>query len=592
MAQELKSINLVAPAFKGINTEDSPLAQDPSFAETADNAVIDKRGRIAARKGITVLTTDKTELGTANIVAMKEFRDDLGNTKVFSVGNNKILSGTTTLVDETPGSYTITSDQWKMVNFNDKVYFFQRGYEPLVYDNAGGAVIKLSTVAGAAGVTSAMYGNEVLAAYGRLWTADFSTDKSKVYWSDLLIGHDWTGGTSGAIDISKVWPDGHDEIVALAAHNNMLIIFGKRSIVVYSGADAPATMTLADTVSGVGCVGRDTVQYTGTDVLFLSQSGLRSFGRTLQEKTMPITSLSGTITKDIIRLINEFGETFSSVYHPEENFYLITFVSQEIIFCFDVRGTLENGSYRATRWPGTDFTCFTRKDNGDLLIGSKWGIGQYSGYYDYGYNKDGELGSISYRFKYLSPELTFGETSKLKFIRKIRPTIVGGSETTVYLTWAYDFGTVLTSVPLVLSSQTTAEFSTAQYPVFSELSSYGISSTGDVDEGETVVVNKFLGDFTEAPTVGSGGGALLNGDSYFDTNTDLFYVYIDGAFVDLYSLVPSTFDQFSTGQLTSRTGVNANGSGSTLVIGMEADINGQELSIQEINVLALLGRTL
>ena len=507
MAQELKSINLVAPAFKGINTEDSPLAQDPSFAETADNAVIDKRGRIAARKGITVLTTDKTELGTATIVAMKEFRDDLGNTKVFSVGNNKILSGTTTLVDETPGSYTITSDQWKMVNFNDKAYFFQRGYEPLVYDNAGGAVIKLSTVAGAAGVTSAMYGNEVLAAYGRLWTADFSTDKSKVYWSDLLIGHDWTGGTSGAIDISKVWPDGHDEIVALAAHNNLLIIFGKHSIVVYSGADAPATMALADTVSGVGCVGRDTVQYTGTDVLFLSQSGLRSFGRTLQEKTMPITSLSGTITKDIIRLISEFGETFSSVYHPEENFYLLTFVSQDITFCFDVRGTLENGSYRATRWPGTGFVCFERKDDGTLLIGTSDGIGSYSGYQDNG---------TAYRFKYISPELTFGDTSKLKFIKKIRPTVVGGSETTIYLNWAYDFGSVLTSVPLALSSQATSEF-----------------------------------------------------------NVDEFNI-----------------GQFSSGQLTSRTGINANGSGSTLVIGMEADINGQELSLQEINVLALLGRTL
>ncbi len=60
MAQELKSINLVAPGFKGINTEDSPLSQDPSFAETADNAVIDKRGRIAARKGHSVTTTNKT----------------------------------------------------------------------------------------------------------------------------------------------------------------------------------------------------------------------------------------------------------------------------------------------------------------------------------------------------------------------------------------------------------------------------------------------------------------------------------------------------------------------------------------------------
>ena len=51
MAQPLQSINQVAPAFKGINTEDSPLAQDPSFADVADNAVIDKRGRIAAREG-------------------------------------------------------------------------------------------------------------------------------------------------------------------------------------------------------------------------------------------------------------------------------------------------------------------------------------------------------------------------------------------------------------------------------------------------------------------------------------------------------------------------------------------------------------
>lgn len=65
MAQPLQTINLVAPAFKGINTEDSPIAQDPSFADIADNAVIDKRGRIAARKGIEILTTAFTGAGNA-----------------------------------------------------------------------------------------------------------------------------------------------------------------------------------------------------------------------------------------------------------------------------------------------------------------------------------------------------------------------------------------------------------------------------------------------------------------------------------------------------------------------------------------------
>lgn len=507
MAQELKSINLVAPGFKGINTEDSPLSQDPSFAEVADNAVIDKRGRIAARKGYNVTTTNKTQLGSDNLSAIKEFRDDAGNTKIFSVGNNKILSGTTTLADETPGSYTITADDWKMVNFNDKIYFFQRAYEPLVYDNAGGSVIKLSTVSGAAGVASTMYGNEVLAAYGRLWTADFATDKSTVYWSDLLIGHDWSGGTSGSIDIAKVWPDGHDEIVALAAHNNLLIIFGKRSIVVYSGADAPATMALSDTISGVGCVGRDTVQYTGVDVIFLSQTGLRSFGRTIQEKSMPISSLSGTITTDIIQLINEANEVYKSVYYPEANFYLLTFTNQNMSYCFDIRGTLENGSYRVTRWPGTSFTCYERKDNGDLLIGSAQGIGQYTGFQDNG---------SPYSFKYFSPELSFGDPSKLKFLKKIRPTVVGGSGLDILLKWDYDFGSSYNTSIITLKDQAKAEFGIDEY------------------------------------TVG----------------------------------------QYSDGILTSKDAVNTNGSGGTLSIGMETSINGNELSIQEINVLALVGKTI
>ena len=507
MAQELKSINLVAPGFKGINTEDAPLAQDPSFAEVADNAVIDKRGRVAARKGLNVVTTTKTELGSEKIRAIKEYRDDLGNTKVFSTGNNKILSGETTLANETPGSYTISADEWKMVNFNDNIYFFQRAHEPLVYNNTSGSVVKLSTVTGAAGVAAAMYGNEVLSAYGRLWTADFTQDKSTVYWSDLLIGHDWSGGTSGSINISKVWPDGHDEIVALAAHNNLLIIFGKRSIVVYGGADAPATMALQDTVAGVGCVGRDTVQYTGTDVLFLSQTGLRSFGRTIQEKSMPITSLSSTITKDIIQLINEANEIYKSVYFPEENFYLITFSNQDMTYCFDTKGTLENGAYRVTRWPGTGFTAYERKDNGTLLIGGAHGLGNYSGYQDNG---------SSYPFKYFSPELSFGDPSKLKFLKKIRPTIVGGSGLDILFKWDYDFGSAYNAAFITLSSQATAEFGVDEFNI----------------------------------------------------------------------------GQFSSGVLTSKQAINANGSGGTLSIGLETAINGGELSLQEINILALVGKTI
>jgi hypothetical protein len=138
MAQQLQNITISAPAFKGLNTQDSPIGGDATFAATADNCVIDRYGRIGARKGFKVATTDATELGSAELKSMGYFEDDAGNTVVFSAGNNKIMSGITTLVDETPAGYSISDDNWKMVNFNDKMYFFQRGYEPLVYDDADG----------------------------------------------------------------------------------------------------------------------------------------------------------------------------------------------------------------------------------------------------------------------------------------------------------------------------------------------------------------------------------------------------------------------------------------------------------------------
>ncbi|MDB3934155.1 hypothetical protein N9393_07485 [Luminiphilus sp.] len=502
MAQELQSINLVAPAFKGVNTEDSPLAQDPSFAEIADNAVIDKRGRIAARKGHSVLTTDKTALGSGTVRVIKEFARSAGSNVILSAGNNKIFTGTTTLTDATPGGYTITADNWKIVNFNEKAYLFQASQAPLVYD--GTSVVRLDSVAGAAGVVQ---GNEVLSAFGRLWVTGVSSNPSVIYWSDLLIGHDYSGGTSGSIDISKVWPDGYDEIVSLAAHNNLLIIFGKHSIIVYEGAASPASMTLSDTVAGIGCVNRDTVQYTGTDVLFLSNTGLKSFGRTIQEKSMPISSLSGNISKDIIAALQNETEFFRSVYSPEEGFYLLTFVGQDVTYCFDVRGTLENGSYRVTRWPSTSFTSFTRLDDGTLYVGTTAGISTYTGYSDNG---------TGYRFKYYSPSLTFGDSARIKILKKLKPTLVGANSSVVFMKWAYDFDTT---------------YATAEFTV-------GTQITGFYGESEYTTV------------------------------------------------------EFTGGQLTNQRSLNTTGYGTSVQVGLESEIDGSPLSLQEINVMALIGKLL
>lgn len=506
MAQQLQTINLVAPAFKGINTEDSPLAQDPSFAEIADNAVIDQRGRIASRKGITLATTDKTELGSDRIHNIHYFYDSAGNEKVFSVGNNKILSGTTTLVDETPAAYTITANNWKILNFNDHCYFFQRGYEPLVYSNSLGAVTKMSAVSGAS-VSSAQYCHEALAAFGRLWVVGSGSNDSVIYWSDLLIGHNFTGGSSGSIDVSKAWPDGFDKIRAIAAHNNLLVIFGNHSIIVYQNADSPANMSIADTVAGVGAVCRNSVQHIGTDILFMSYSGLRSFGRTIQEKSMPMSDLSLNIKTELISAVENRQEPTASVYSPENAFYLIAFPDQELVYCFDLRTRLENNSYRVTRWPTSTFKAFERKTDGTLYLGTADGIGTYAGYSDNG---------ASYRFRYYSPGLTFGDSSRIKVLKKIRPTIVATGNDPVTMLWGYDLADNYSSRSINLVGGTPAYYNIAEFGI----------------------------------------------------------------------------DEYAPGIKTSRRFVNTTGSGTVVTVGIEADISTDILSIQEINVYALLGKTL
>lgn len=477
MAQELQNIAIRAPAFKGLNTQDSPIDGDPSFAAVADNCVIDKYGRIGSRKGFNTLTTDVTALSGDSIESIGEFEQVDGTRTVVSAGNNKVFTGTTTLTDIT-GAHTITDNDWQMISFNNAMYLVQREYEPLVYN--GTSLVAISAHTGAAG--TAPEANCGLAAFGRLWLADTTTDKSTVYWSDLLIGAAWSGGTSGSINISKVWPDGYDEITALAAHNGLLVIFGRRSIVIYTGAESPATMMLQDTINGVGCIQRDSVRNTGSDLLFLSHSGVQSLGRLIQEKSSPLRDVSINIREDLTRLVADETGYVRSIYSPENAFYLLYLPTSNITFCFDTRGSLENGGLRATRWPSSPFKCFAKGDDGTVYVGSANGVGDYSGYQDNGQ---------AYNLRYYSNPLTFGDPSRIKFVKKIVPTIIGGASTTAFIKWGYDFNESYFTFPVAVAAFSPAEYGTAEYGIAEFTQSFvavlkkGINASG---QGSVVTI--------------------------------------------------------------------------------------------------------
>ena len=87
MAQQLQNITVQAPGFAGINSQDSPLSLDQSFAATASNCIIDEFGRVGSRKGYTEVSTDSstaTLLGSSRgIEALHESLDRSGDKVVF-----------------------------------------------------------------------------------------------------------------------------------------------------------------------------------------------------------------------------------------------------------------------------------------------------------------------------------------------------------------------------------------------------------------------------------------------------------------------------------------------------------------------------
>lgn len=485
MAQQLQNITIAAPGFMGLNTQESPIGGDPSFASIADNCVIDKLGRIGARKGWDAVSSNGAAvLGSSRgIETVFEFVDQSGDKIIISAGNNKIFKGTTTLVDITPSGYTPTANNWKCTTFNNHLYMVQSGHEPLIGTDESGSFV-LEAITDHSHATGTMpLANESLAAFGKLWVTDIVGNKHTVYWSDTLNGHAWTGGATGNLNLTTVWPTGHDEVVALAAHNNFLVIFGKKSILVYSGASTPATMTLTDTVEGVGCIARDSVQHTGTDILFLSDSGVRSFGRTIQEKSMPMRDISKNVRTDLTSLVPLQTNAIKSLYSADDAFYLLTLPDSDTVYCFDMRSPMQDGSQRATTWSGLSPLALTTLEDGSIYFGLASGVVKYTSYLD---------GATSYQMRYFSNPMDFGNVSNLKFLKKFNITIIGGQNTDSTLNWGYDYSSNFTKqVFTLLGSVNAAEYGVSEYNTTAEYTASAIINTPRVNtsgSGEVVTI--------------------------------------------------------------------------------------------------------
>ncbi len=564
MAQQQQNITIAAPGFQGINTEESPLQQDPSFCLVAENAVLDRYGRVGSRKAFAEFTTAvnvtyapavgavTTEvvthrlghgvIGTISYVlaTVSIFQFDAANALLqedYRICRLVTGAGPTYTLDEIPSQPTLTTPATlkdaKILSFKDEIFIFSQGNDVVVFD--GTVLTLLSAAAGYlppqddTGTLAALLdGNVATAAYGRLWVSGVNSDFNTIYYSDLLIPTQWYDGkaaptdpanTGGIIDVSEYWPNGSDRIVGLVAHNSALYVFGRNSIIVYNNAASgdPASadgIVLADTISNLGLVSRDAVTNIGSDVLFVDDSGVRSLGRTIQEKSVPIGDLTYNVRRDVTEQIANTNDKkkISLTYWPNEDLTLLLFSEANYGYTIEMRSPSSTGGNKITEWTGCFFERALYYEQAGLsrvVMASNKDAGLLE--YDGSTDQSGE----AYDFKYESSVLTFGQPANLKFLKQIDYTVVStGNDSLAYSGWGF---------------------------------------TGRLDYTKLLTVN--------------GQSAGLFGISLFG------------------------IAQYNSGLTRiKRYRVNTKGSGESIVIGIRASILGNSFSLQEINVQTLLGR--
>lgn len=460
MASQVLTATLQAPGFLGLNLQESAVNLSAGYALEAFNCIVDQKGRIGSRRGWAKINT--SSIGSYDFECIAEFIDHTDTSTTFACANNKIykVSGSS-LTEVTYGgggsAPTITDNNWQAATVGNRLYFFQLGHDPLVYDPAVSTTTYKRVSEGAGYLGTVPLSNCVASAYGRLWTGNTTTDKDTISFSDLLDGNVWNTGTSGTLDLSTVWVGGSDSIQAIAAFNGFLFIFGKRQILIYQGAEDPSTMRLQDIVKGVGCIARDSVAVTGSDIIFLSDVGVMSLMRLIQEKSAPLRDISMNVRDDLVGNVqNETTANIKAVYYPRDAFYLLTLPTTGYTYCFDTRRPLENGAARTTIWNNITPKAYLSRSDNKLLIGKSGYVGIYQNYSDNG---------TTYRMSYKTNHFDLEKPTNIKILKKLGWVLIGGTNQSISVQYGFDYTETLRGVAVQLPSEEVSEYNIAEYGI-------------------------------------------------------------------------------------------------------------------------------
>jgi hypothetical protein len=452
------------PGVYGLNKQAATTILGPEWATKATNLVIDDKGRLSTRQGYRRIASNVT---TGDIETVHTGLNNAGTKTKYAADSDgklyELVAGA--WVDKT-GAVTPASDgNWQFANFNGKVVAWHQDGRKVVQSAPGANFANITASSG-----TVPNGNAILAAFGRLWVIDNTT----LYYSGLLNETDWaTGG--GNFNLKYGWPRGADTATGIAEFNGRLLAFGERSIVMYGSetgltiTDPSTDMVLIDTVDNIGCVNRDTIQVTGTDIVFLSHLGLQSFGRVIQERSAPVTDVIPQVRDYVAQqYASSTASKVTSAYASDYGFYVLCLAQTYIVV--DTRVRLPDGSFRVTEWEQTATTAAVSDDlTGGLLMSHDDVLSRYQGVLDAvaydgtgGTSVTGDWESGWQDWENIQP----GSGAFDKFLKRVKMFIAGGASGTLQIKWYFNYSEAATTRNVTLAAAPdAAQYGIAQYAI-------------------------------------------------------------------------------------------------------------------------------
>ena len=425
----LRSKTIKYPGAYGLNTIETTLGDEATrFGTAVTNGVVDSAGKLASRQDF----VNQTSGFSQTIKAVFAWRQTSGAEVILSAATNGVVySGTSTLTSRWPSASTSANIQFAVLGSN--VFLACAG---MVFKALDEAYASPSLTGAASNFTSP---NVVISAYGRVWTADDASNKYTIWWSNLLDGTVWNSGDAGLLSVREAWPKGQDSIVALAAAFGRFVIFGRKSILLYTlpADNNPANMVLTDVVEDLGCVARDSVQVTDTGIYFLSDAGIYRIDKLGQTTALMATPpISQLYNDDVLtQIAAETATNIRSGFYPTEGYYVLSFPTPNISFCVHTRKPIPTVDRPvATRWTnvGRPFYGFTFDKDRNWYSGGVNGVHKYSGY-----TPDGA--SNAYTLTWTGQWHPFEDESRLKHAKSMTAVIETDSEQTGTFEWKTDY---------------------------------------------------------------------------------------------------------------------------------------------------------